>query len=412
MVAQTDREINQGKACLTRMEGLCYRSFDEWCEGFSRPVAKGGIMGRMVKWALGLVIILCLGAFQAAAQETSLGGDWWVGLAGGDRGGGALTLGVPAAGVFEVSGNLLTLGSGEPFKIADGQALRLDFKGKITGNLLLQDLLDNDIGELEVTGGGTDKRFTKLRVNGNMTLYGSPPVSVRIRGERMPESAPVLTGRTIMEGRVSGPGIRSRTLDLSVAEEDELEFPFFVITGGGSVLVDGMDQDVTLMGIFVRTPSRASFPKTNIFGWGEASDAAMGAGPLVGNLRKPATDIPELSCKVRGNRNFRLWARLDEPVSPIIAVTPDSIDFGTVNVGDSLQRAFTVTNIGAGTLDGDATADGDGFSVVGGSPYSLSAGQSAIVTIEFTPPAAGVFNGTVSFTGGGGTTRSVTGTGE
>lgn len=367
-------------------------------------------MRRVGKWGALILIVVWVGAGHATAQETSLAGDWWVSVTGGDKGAGAITLGVPAAGVFEVAGNLLTLGSGVPFKIADGQALRLDFQGKITGTLLLQDLDDNDIGELGVTGGGTDRNFMKLKLKGNLNIWGeSHPV--RIRGERMPESTPVLTGRTIMEGKLSGPGLRSRTMDISVAQDEDLGFPFFVITGGGSVLVDGVDQNVTLLGIFARTPSKSFSRATNLFGSAETSDPTMGGGPLVGNLRKPASEVPELRCTVQGDRKFHLCGILEEPVGPIIAVTPESINFGNVTVGESLQRSFTVTNIGAGLLDGTATVTGAGFTLISGSPYSLGAGESATVTIEFAPPSAGVFNGSVSFTGGGGTTRSVTGTG-
>ncbi len=368
-------------------------------------------MAKMGRWAVGVLILLSLGTVQGIAQETSLGGDWWVSIGGADKGAGALTFGVPATGVFEVSGNLITLGGGLPVSLAAGQALRIDFRGRITGTLNLE-VEGIGVGVLEVTGGGTDPRFKKLRLKGFLTYDGMDPVFVRIKGERMPESPPVLTGRSIQEGLLKGRGILSRTLDVVVGEEEELGFPFFVVTGGGSVRVDGSDEDVIILGVFARSPSAAGSPKTNIFGWLETTDPIMGAGPLLGNLRKPASKPPELKALIRADRRLQLSAKLKEPVSPIISVTPDSIDFGSVEVGDSLQRSFTVTNIGAGTLDGDATLVGDGFTVASGTPYSLTAGQSAIVTIEFAPPSAGEFSATVTFTGGGGTTRSVTGTGQ
>lgn len=369
-------------------------------------------MRKMGRWAVGVLVLLSLGAVQAAAQETSLGGDWWISISGADKGAGALTFGVPATGVFEASGNLITLGGGFPVSLAAGQALRIDFKGRITGTLQLEAEGVGAVGVLEVTGGGTDPRFKKLKLKGQLTYDGLGTFPVRIKGERMPTSQPILTGRSIQEGLLQGRGVFSRTLDVVVGEEEDLKFPFFVVTGGGSVRVDGSDEDVIILGVFGRSPTAAGSFKTNIYGWLATSDLTIGEGPLVGNLRKPSEKLPEFTATVKADRRFQLIAKLKEPVSPIISVTPDSIDFGAVEVGESSQRSFTVTNIGAGTLDGDATLEGAGFAVISGSPYSLSAGQSSLVTIEFTPTSSGAFLATVSFTGGGGTTRSVTGTGQ
>lgn len=369
-------------------------------------------MGRMLRWTVGGLILLSLITVRPMAQENSLGGTWWISITGADKGAGVLTFGVPATGVFETSGNFITLGRGFPVSVADGQALRMDFKGRITGTLQLEMRGVGSVGTLEVTGGGTDPRFEKLRLKGLLMYDGLDPVFVRINGQRMPESPPVFTGRTIQNGLLRGQGILSRTLDVVVGEEEELGFPFFVVTGGGSVRVDGMDRDVILLGVFGRSPRAAGSFKTNIFGWLQTSDPTMGDGPLVGNLRKPASKSPELKATVRAERRLELSGKLKEPLSPTISVTPDSIDFGTVEVGESLRRSFNVTNIGVGTLDGDASVSGDGFTVTGGSPYSLTAGQSSTVTIEFAPTGTGEFTATVTFSGGGGTTRSVRGEGQ
>ena len=51
------------------------------------------------------------------------------------------------------------------------------------------------------------------------------------------------------------------------------------------------------------------------------------------------------------------------------------------------------------------------YSVISGGSYSLAAGASSNVTVRFAPVTTGTFNGTVSFTGGGGTSADVTGAG-
>ncbi|UCF06228.1 MAG: hypothetical protein JSV33_04160, partial [bacterium] len=71
------------------------------------------------------------------------------------------------------------------------------------------------------------------------------------------------------------------------------------------------------------------------------------------------------------------WTLLAQPAC---AVTPTSIDFGTVTVGSSKDSTFTIKNTGGGTLNGtvsEACADYDLIS--GGGPYTLAAGESLVV---------------------------------
>ena len=94
--------------------------------------------------------------------------------------------------------------------------------------------------------------------------------------------------------------------------------------------------------------------------------------------------------------------------NPTINVTPSSIDFGGVSVGSSADKNFTVTNSGGGVLSGTATTNPP-YSIVSGGTYNLSSGQSQTVTVRFSPTALGTFAGNVTFTGGAGASRTVTG---
>jgi subtilisin family serine protease len=97
------------------------------------------------------------------------------------------------------------------------------------------------------------------------------------------------------------------------------------------------------------------------------------------------------------------------PVStPLIDVTPNSLDFGSVNAGTFVDRTFTVKNVGSGVLSGSASTAAP-FSILSGGSYGLSAGASATVSVRFSPTATGSFSGTVSFAGGGGASKVVTG---
>ena len=97
-------------------------------------------------------------------------------------------------------------------------------------------------------------------------------------------------------------------------------------------------------------------------------------------------------------------------LSPAISVTPASHDFGTVTQGGSSDRSFTVRNTGGGTLVGNATIPAP-YSIVSSPGYTLAPGQLTNVIVRFAPSTAGTFLGAVTFSGGGGVSRLVTGTG-
>jgi hypothetical protein len=73
---------------------------------------------------------------------------------------------------------------------------------------------------------------------------------------------------------------------------------------------------------------------------------------------------------------------------------------------------FTVQNTGGGTLAGSAHAYSEPFSIVSGSPYSLTVGQMQVVTVRFAPMSVQVYNQEVMFSGANGAITMVTGTGS
>lgn len=91
-----------------------------------------------------------------------------------------------------------------------------------------------------------------------------------------------------------------------------------------------------------------------------------------------------------------------------LAISPDSLDFGVVTLGNTTDLTYTVQNVGTGTLSGVATTV-DPYNIVSGSNYSLTSGQSQDVTIRFTPTSSGLTTNAVRFTGSGVSNRLVTG---
>ncbi|HEU4344218.1 MAG TPA: S8 family serine peptidase [Candidatus Binatia bacterium] len=97
--------------------------------------------------------------------------------------------------------------------------------------------------------------------------------------------------------------------------------------------------------------------------------------------------------------------------SPIISISPSSLDFGRVTRGRTANKSISVKNVGGGLLTGNATTNSP-FSIVSGGSYSLKAGQSQTVTVRFSPSSVATFVGNVAFTGGGGASATVTGRGK
>jgi photosystem II stability/assembly factor-like uncharacterized protein len=95
----------------------------------------------------------------------------------------------------------------------------------------------------------------------------------------------------------------------------------------------------------------------------------------------------------------------DVPPAPVpdIDVQPTSWDYGAIPVGIASAKAFTVTNTGLATLNVTGTSlvgsvHGQFAIVNGGGAFSLAAGQSRQVTIQFVPTSAGVTSATFRLT--------------
>src|SRR5215510_2115150 len=133
------------------------------------------------------------------------------------------------------------------------------------------------------------------------------------------------------------------------------------------------------------------------------SDQAAGDGIYSGQWTPSATGKYTLTFP--GNDKVTV-----NVANPTISVTPSSIDFGGTAVGSSKDKTFTVTNSGGGILSGNATTNAP-YSIFSGGTYKLSAGQSQTVTVRFAPTSVGTFAGNVTFTGGAGSSATVSGIG-
>src|SRR5207302_1280666 len=85
------------------------------------------------------------------------------------------------------------------------------------------------------------------------------------------------------------------------------------------------------------------------------------------------------------------------PPAPTVLVTPSTQDFGSVAVGGSADRSFTVRNSGGSSVSGTAAGSGP-FNVLSGSPFVLGPGGSQTVVAQLKPTTTGAYVTNVSFT--------------
>jgi hypothetical protein len=88
----------------------------------------------------------------------------------------------------------------------------------------------------------------------------------------------------------------------------------------------------------------------------------------------------------------------NNPSAGKLAVSPASLAFGNVAVGNSSPLTGTLTASNADVTVSSADWTGSGYAVSGITfPVTISAGKSANYTVTFTPPAAGSSPGGVTF---------------
>ena len=70
-------------------------------------------------------------------------------------------------------------------------------------------------------------------------------------------------------------------------------------------------------------------------------------------------------------------------------VSPSSLNFGTVLLGQNADLSFTITNTGSGTLSGTVTSPCAEYTFVGNASYTLVGPGFQTITVRFTPTASG-----------------------
>jgi len=74
---------------------------------------------------------------------------------------------------------------------------------------------------------------------------------------------------------------------------------------------------------------------------------------------------------------------------PVCVLSPDTLDFGAVALGESADAIFTVTNDGTGVLTGTWNAGCGSFTLIGDPSLEIAAGETDSFTVRFRPANEG-----------------------
>lgn len=211
----------------------------------------------------------------------------------------------------------------------------------------------------------------------------------------------MLTGRGPAT-RVSGRRVSSKVFDLGV-RADGLGLPAYAFEGSGPIEIDKQEQpDAFMLGRFVLAPNFQLF--------GLLQDSSFGAGDVKGNLRVPeGSAFPTIDLSASTIRRVRATGRLTEAIEPVLSVQPTSRNFGAVRLDETAPptQVFSVQNVGAGTLSGEASFLGGSspdFRFVGDATYTnLARGDLPVgIEVEFAPSSAGAKSTQILFGVNGG----------
>ncbi len=177
---------------------------------------------------------------------------------------------------------------------------------------------------------------------------------------------------------------------------------------------------------FIATPTLGPWPLTVTFtdtstgtltnrfwNFGDGATINTVSNILAHTYTGPGTETVGLIVSGPAGVSTNTQANLVSVVNPPhLSVQPPTLAFGLVVSGQSSNQQFLVINAGDETLAGSAQVNGLGsaFAVTGGSPFTVNGGQTALVTVAFSPAGVGTFTDSVAFASNGGvSTNAVTG---
>lgn len=190
-------------------------------------------------------------------------------------------------------------------------------------------------------------------------------------------------------GNVSVGTVASQTATVSNPGSNPVTIAAARITGS-DFSIKGLEVPLTL------NPG-ASAPFTVTF-------SPKAAGPATGTVALTST----LSTQASANLGISGTGTSSTPAAAPaqIAVSPATVAFGSISAGATATQYVTVSNSGGSTLTiSQLAVSGNSFAETGPvTPFTVAAGQSQILAINFAPPSAGTYSGSLGISSDAGNT--------
>jgi Abnormal spindle-like microcephaly-assoc'd, ASPM-SPD-2-Hydin/Transmembrane protein 131-like N-terminal/CARDB len=340
-----------------------------------------------------------------------------------------------------------------PFTLSAGQSATLEATfapataGAATGSVTIASDAQTTSSSVALSGTGVNATYTML-LNPTSVVFGNLNIGSTAK-QTVQLSNTGNTSFTVTQVAAAGAGISVSGLTVPATIAPSQSVPLTVtfaptavgatagsltVTNDGGVNVVGAVTGTGVQAGLSVTPTSASFGSVvtgnsnsqtiQIKNIGTASltvsqVAATGSGFSVSGVSVPLTLAPGASSTFNvqyaptaaGAVNGSVSIVSNAPNSPAavslsgtgvaatyaLSVSPGSLSFGSVNNGSTALQGFTVTNTGNSNVAiSGMSASGAGYSIVsGGSAVTLSPNQSASVSVQFAPAAAGSVNGMV-----------------
>ena len=140
------------------------------------------------------------------------------------------------------------------------------------------------------------------------------------------------------------------------------------------------------------------------WGWGGQGDGDFSLNAF--------TDIDGMTFDIYQQMIIGIQPPGGEVTFPVLTVEPESMDFGTINTGESISQTFTVSGI---NLMEDVTFTRNGNAAFSVSPETLTAEEvsaGATVTVTYAPTTGGTHTGSINVASTGAETKVISLTGN
>jgi streptogramin lyase len=279
------------------------------------------------------------------------------------------------------------------------------------GNLWFTEFLVDKIGRITTAGVITEFPIPTADTYPNGITAGPDGYLWFTEGNSDGDKIGRITTAGVIPGLI-GPTAGSRPGSIAAGPDGNLWFTEYIGNKIGRITTAGVITEFPIPTAGSRPVSIAAGPDGNLWFTEELGNKIgriTTAGVITEFTIPTANTYPNgITAGPDGNLWFTEWSGnkigqviIQKPSAVNMSVAPGSLNFGNVNVGQSINQTIMITNQASSTsaLTGSVGTLLSPFSVVSGAgAFNLPSGQSVTVTVQFSPTTAGTAYANLSVT--------------